>query len=101
MKLLHELVIPKILSQWKTVATCLNYTEERIKQLGKAETDSYQCCADLLRDWLSSYHETNPCSWDSLFVALKKNQQLISVALKIEKEFFSLTKSVQLFSWFM
>jgi len=94
MKLLHELVIPKILSQWKTVAACLNYTEEWIEQLGEAETDSYQCCADLLRDWLSFGHKTNPFSWDSLFVALKKNQQLTSVALEIEKEFFSLEKSV-------
>ncbi|XP_065919555.1 uncharacterized protein [Dysidea avara] len=84
MKLLHELVIPKIYSQWKIVGTCLNYTQERIQQIEQAESDCYQCCADLLRDWLRT-NGAHPCSWESLLAALKQSPQLTSATQEIEK----------------
>ena len=93
MKLLHELVIPKIYSQWKIVGTCLNYTQERIQQIEQAESDCYQCCADLLRDWLRT-NGAHPCSWESLLAALKQSPQLTSATQEIEKGLTWQTKSV-------
>jgi len=86
---LHELVISRICTDWKIVATCLNYTQEKIKQIDQAETDCYQCCADLFRDWLST---NDPCSWESLLVVLKQHQRLKAQAWEIENELKQLTK---------
>ena len=88
MKNLHELVIPKIFTQWKEVARSLCYSQEAIEKMDKDSLKEYpmQCCEDLFRDWLCSDDSINPHSWEDLINSLKQVQQLVKSAKKIEKD---------------
>ena len=85
MKNLHELVIPKIYSHWKEVASCLSYS---LEAMDKNSTSEYpmQCCEDLLRDWLCTDDSVHPRSWEALINSLKQVQQLNAIAEQIEKD---------------
>ena len=88
MKNLHELVIPKIFTQWKEVARSLCYSQEAIEKMDKDSLKEYpmQCCEDLFRDWLCSDDSINQHSWEDLINSLKQVQQLMKSAKKIEKD---------------
>ena len=57
MRLLHEIVVPRIADDWSIVADYLEY-EVEYKQLqvitAKCHNDPQRCCVELLEDWLSS-----------------------------------------------
>ena len=57
MRLLHEIVVPRIAADWSIVADYLEY-EVEYKQLqvikAKCHNDPERCCVELLEDWLSS-----------------------------------------------
>ena len=57
MRLLHEIVVPRIAADWSTVADYLEYKVE-YKQLqvikAKCHNDPQRCCVELMGDRLSS-----------------------------------------------
>ena len=95
MKQLHDLVIPRVFTNWKIVARCIQYPNEEIHKIEQNNQDPYHCCADLFRDWISTDHGLHPCSWSTLLTTLKQSQQLIAAAQEIERD---LTKYAYMFS---
>lgn len=72
MRLLHEIVVPRIVADWSKVADYLEY-ELEYKLLIKERCcgDPERCCVELLEDWLSSDRGVSPKSWSRLIKALK------------------------------
>ena len=94
MKHLHELVIPKLYTQWKEVARSLCYSQDTIEKIDKDSMKEYpmQCCEDLFRDWLCSDDSVNTYSWEALINNVKEVQQLIILAEEIENDVKSLIR---------
>jgi len=84
MKLLHEVVVPKIAAQWSLVADYLEYEiEYRQIILQKGHHDPEACCVILLEDWLSSDRGVSPKSWSKLIEVLKEIKSLHGATEKI------------------
>lgn len=86
MKHLHELVIPKIYTQWEKVTAFLSESLYIMEIIKKDRTSEYpmQCCEDMLRDWLCTEDSLHPCSWKTLIDKLKEIQQLSASAIEIK-----------------
>ena len=84
MRLLHEIVVPRIAADWSIVADYLEY-EVEYKQLIKerCQNDPMKCCVELLEDWLSSNRGVSPKSWSRLIEALKEIKILTATTEKI------------------
>lgn len=87
MRLLHEIVIPRIASNWSMVADYLHYDMEH-KQLIKEThpNDPLKCCVRLLEDWLCSDRGVSPKSWFRLIEVLKKIEDLTAATEKIVQD---------------
>ena len=84
MKLLHEIVIPKIAADWSLVADYLGYEIEDKKLIKeKCFHDPLKCCVELLEDWLSSSRGVSPKSWPKLIEVLKQIRSLAATTEKI------------------
>ena len=84
MRLLHEIVVPRIAADWSIVADYLEY-EVVYKQVIKerCHNDPERCCVELLEDWLSSDRGVSPKSWSRLIEALKGIKSLTATTEKI------------------
>ena len=84
MRLLHEIVIPRITADWNIVADYLEY-EVEYKQLIKerCQNEPVRCCVELLEDWLSSDRGVSPKSWQTLIGALRGIKSLTAETEKI------------------
>ena len=84
MRLLHEVVVPRIAADWSIVADYLEYEVEYkriIKE--KCRDDPVRCCVELLEDWLSSNRGVSPKSWSTLIKALRGIKSLTATTEKI------------------
>ena len=84
MKLLHEIVVPRIAADWSKVADYLEY-EVEYKRIIKERCyhDPERCCVELLEDWVSSDRGVSPKSWCRLIEALKEIKSLTATTEKI------------------
>ena len=84
MRLLHEIVVPRIAANWSIVADFLEY-ELEYKQLirEKCRDDPQRCCVELLEDWLSSNRGVFPKSWSKLIEVLRGIKSLKATTEKI------------------
>ena len=84
MRLLHEIVVPRIKNDWSIVADYLEY-EVEYKQVIKEKycDDPMKCCVELLEDWLSSKRGVSPKSWTRLIEVLKGIKSLTATTEKI------------------
>ena len=84
MRLLHEIVIPRITADWNIVADYLEY-EVEYKRLIKerCQNEPVKCCVELLEDWLSSDRGVSPKSWQTLIKALRGIKSLTVETEKI------------------
>ena len=87
MRLLHEIVVPRIAADWSIVADYLEY-EVEYKRIIKERChhDPVKCCVELLEDWLSSDRGVSPKSWSRLIEALKGIKNLKATTEKIVQE---------------
>jgi len=87
MRVLHDIVIPRIAAHWSMVADNLEY-ELEFKQLIQKQCNGniLECCVMLLEDWLSSKRGVMPKSWQGLIRVLRKIKILTSATEKIEKD---------------
>ena len=84
MRLLHEIVIPKIAADWSKVADYLDYDVEYKRVIKETcHHDPERCCVELLEDWLSSNRGVSPKSWSTLIEALKGIQSITATTEKI------------------
>ena len=84
MRLLHEIVVPRIAANWSLVADFLEY-ELEYKQLirEKCRDDPQRCSVELLEDWLSSKRGVSPKSWSKLIEVLRGIKSLKATTEKI------------------
>ena len=67
MKLMHRLVIPEVSCRWRTIADYLEYSTAKKKEIEKRQCgDPYDCCAELMEDWLTSDRGVGPKTWHKL-----------------------------------
>ena len=91
MKLLHSIVIPKISSEWKTVADFLELDLSLIKIIQeRCDNDPTACCGEMLREWLMSDSGLQPKTWSTLIKTLKMIKKLASVAKEIDQNLKSM-----------
>ena len=87
MKRLHQLVIPNVAAEWKTVADYLDFTLPLIKIIEEqCRNDPVKCCTELFRQWLSSDYGVRPKTWSTLIETLKEITQLSTVTKEIEQK---------------
>ena len=87
MRLLHNIVVPRIAADWSIVADYLEY-EVEYKRIIKerCRDDPVKCCVELLEDWLSSDRGVSPKSWSRLIEALKGIKSLTDATEKIVQD---------------
>ena len=87
MRLLHEIVVPRIAADWSIVADYLEYELEDKKLIReKCNNDPLKCCVELLEDWLSSDKGVSPKSWSRLIKVLKEITSLTATTKKIVQD---------------
>ena len=87
MRLLHEIVIPRIAADWSLVADYLKYELEHKQQIReKCRDDPERCCVELLEDWLTSNRGVTPKSWSKLIEVLREIKSLKATAEKIVED---------------
>jgi len=87
MKLLHEVVIPRIAAKWSLVADYLEYeVEDKNWIREKCRDDPLKCCVELLENWLSSDKGVSPKSWSKLIQVLSEIKSLTSTTEKIVED---------------
>ena len=87
MRLLHEIVIPRLAANWSMVADYLEY-EVEYKQLiiENCRDNPQRCCVQLLEDWLSSNRGVSPKSWSKLIEILRGIKTLRATTEKIVED---------------
>ena len=87
MKLLRDIVIPRIAAEWNMVADFLDYELEFKKTIEKdCHHKAMDCCACLLEDWLVSNRGISPKSWSTLIGALREIKSLTATVEKIVEQ---------------
>ena len=87
MRILHEVVIPRIAADWSLVADYLEYEVEDKKLIRKKHcNDPLECCVELLEDWLSSDRGVSPKSWSKLIEVLRQIKSLTSTTERIVED---------------
>ena len=87
MKQLHQLVIPRVAAEWRTVADYLEFKLPSIKIIEEQyRSDPVKCCTKLFRHWLSGDYGVGPRTWSTLMKTLKEIKQLSAVTRQIELE---------------
>lgn len=87
MKRLHQLVIPNVAAEWKTVADYLEFQLPIIKTIEEqCRNDPVKCCTELFRQWVSSGYGVGPKTWSTVIKTLKEITQLSAVTKAIEQK---------------
>ena len=87
MRLLHEVVIPRIAADWSIVADYLEYEiEDKQVIKEKCQNDPKKCCVELMENWLSSNRGVSPKSWSRLIEALRGIRSLTATTEKIVQD---------------
>ena len=87
MRLLHEIVIPRIAADWSMVADYLEYELEYKRLIRENCRDNAQrCCVELLEDWLTSNRGVSPKSWSKLIGVLREIKSLKATTEKIVED---------------
>ena len=87
MRVLHDIVIPRVAAHWYMLADYLKY-ELEYKQLIQETCNNVplKCCVMLLEDWLTSKRGVSPKSWGVLIKILREIKVLTSAVEKIEED---------------
>ena len=87
MRLLHEIVVPRIAAEWDVVAIYLMYEVEHKKLIKeRCHHDPVRCCLELLEDWLCSDRGVTPKSWSKLIEVLREIKSLKGATAKIVED---------------
>ena len=87
MRLLHEIVVPRIAADWSMVADYLEYELEYKRLIRENGRDNAQrCCVELLEDWLTSNRGVSPKSWSKLIEVLRNIKSLKGTTEKIVED---------------
>ena len=83
---LTDIVVPKVMAKWESLAYCMRYTPEEVAAFKKDGKDSEECCTNLLTNWLTTGHESKPKTYQTLLKYIKKISNLAAASERIEEE---------------
>ena len=83
---LTEIVAPKIMAEWESLAFCMRYTPADVAAFRKDAKDLKECCKNLFNNWLSTDHGPKPKTYQTLLKHIKKINDLAAASKAIEKD---------------
>ena len=83
---LTEIVAPKIMAEWESVAYGMRYTADEVAAFKKDAKDLIECCNNLFNDWLRTDHGPKPKTYQTLLKHIKKIGKLTAASKAIEKD---------------
>ena len=83
---LNEIVIPKIMAQWRDLAYRMRYTRSEVDAFVREGKDDYECCKKLFIDWINTDHRPGPKTYKTLLKYIKETENLKIATPVIEKE---------------
>ena len=87
MKWMHKVVVPNVCHCWWKIADYLGYPIPKKKEIERRQRgDPYDCCVELMEDWLTSDQGVTPKTWHTLVSVLKDISELSSVSHSIEQQ---------------
>ena len=83
---LIEIVIPKIKSEWVTLAYCMRYESSDVKGFRTDSHDLKECCIKLFDNWINTDHGPKPKTYQTLLNHIEKIKDLVGVSKQIKEE---------------
>jgi len=86
MKLINDIIVPKVSAYWHVVLIYLEYGIAFKKELErKHKGDPRQCCAALFEDWITSSRGAGPKTYTKLFEVLDQVPELVGATAEIRQ----------------
>ena len=73
---LTEIVIPKIMTEWETLAYCMRYEPSDVIGFRADSRDLKQSCKELFINWITTDHGPKPKTYQTLLNYIKKIKNL-------------------------
>ena len=83
---LIEIVAPKMMAEWKSLAFCMRYTPAYVAAFERDAKDIKECCEKLFNDWVTTDHGPKPKTYETLLKHIKKINNLTAASETIEKD---------------
>ena len=83
---LTEIVAPKMMAEWESLAFCMRYTLADVAAFKKDTKDLKECCRNLFANWLTTDHGPKPKTYQTLLKHIKKINNLTAASEAIEKD---------------
>ena len=83
---LTEIVAPKMMAEWESLAYCMRYTPADVAAFKKDTKDLKECCKNLYTNWLTTDHGPKPKTYQTLLKHIKKINNLAAASEAIEKD---------------
>ena len=83
---LIEIVIPKIMTQWETLAYCMRYKPSDVKGFRVDFQDHKQCCKELFSNWITTDNGPKPKTYQTLLNHIKKVTDIAAESDTIKEE---------------
>ena len=83
---LLEIVAPRMMAEWESLAYCMKYTPEEVAAFKKNASDLKECCKNLFINWLTTGHVPKPKTYQTLLKHIKKISNLTAASEAIERE---------------
>ena len=86
MRLIDDIIVPKVSASWHMVLFYLEYNIAFKKELEKKHKgDPRQCCTALFEDWITSSRGVGPKTYTKLFEVLDQVPELVSATAEIRQ----------------
>lgn len=83
---LTEIVAPKVMAEWESLAFCMRYRPEEVKAFRRGSEDLKECCKKLFDNWLTTAHGPEPKTYLTLLIHIKKIDNLAAASEAIKKK---------------
>ena len=83
---LTEIVAPKMMAEWESLAFCMRYTPADVAAFKKDTKDLRECCRNLFDNWVTTGHGPKPKTYQTLLKHIKKIDNLAAASEAIEKD---------------
>ena len=83
---LTEIVAPKMMAEWESLAFCMRYTPADVAAFTKDAKNLKECCKNLFINWLSTNHGPKPKTYQTLLEHIKRVENLTAASEAIEKD---------------
>ena len=83
---LTEIVAPKMMAEWESLAYCMRYTPADVAAFSKDGKNLKECCRNLFYNWVTTGHGPKPKTYQTLLEHIKKIGNLAVASGEIEKD---------------